>query len=228
MKPQTISTVVLAILWHQFMFAQSDSLTPNSSLMTLSNGSQSLQFFLVGQVTLAFKHHVSNQSAFRLSADISGLFEKQKEDYGRLDFSTQSRELTINNQSVKLGVEYLYYFESANKVKIFVGGGPSVAFTRSRYSRTNTMRTSSTTQVESNEQTENFWDVGIRGSAGVECHLYEFLSLIGQYQLFATYGPHKSEGSYSSSGNSSTQYYELIKIWRIQLMSIQLGVSIYL
>ena len=228
MKLQTIGTVVLTILWHQFSFAQTDSVVAANSLMALSNGSQCLQFFLVGQVTLAFKHHVSNQSALRLTADISGLFEKQNEDYSRLDFSTQSRERTINNQSVTLGTEYVYYFESVSRARLFVGIGPSVTFTRSRYVATNTMRTSSTTVVESNEQTNIFWDVGITGSAGIECQLYAFLSLIAQYKLSATYGPHKSEGSYSSSGTSSTQNYEFIKIWRVQLSSIQIGLSIYL
>ena len=144
------------------------------------------------------------------------------------DLSTENRHYVRNNQSIMVGCEYLYYLESASRVKFFVGGGPAVRFTRSRYKSTTTDQSLSGTQSESSENTDNFWEYGVKGGVGIEWHVYEFLSLLAQYQVVATYGSHRYEEAYSSSTYSESSHREEFhKVWQVQLNSIQIGMSVY-
>jgi hypothetical protein len=228
------SLVLSLLLFTQsVLLCQPDSVAVSNSLLTASVGSQAVQFFLIGQATVAYKYHLSSASALRLSADISGLFERETEDATSYDQSSRSSENNTDREFVSLAAEYLYCFNTTNKVRFFLAGGPSVTLDRQKEVNSRSEVDSYSTDSYQYDYSSVLWKFGIKASAGIECHVYEFLSFVAQYHVLATYGPNDYKSSSTSSStfsNSPITHHgeQHTRVWRLELSSIRIGASIYL
>jgi hypothetical protein len=218
--------IISLTLVDQTALSQEDSAGTSTSFL-MKNGTQALQFDLIGQVAASYKYHLSGQSALRLTADISGLFREDKEDYVGRDQSTDSRVTKVNSQQFKITPSYLFYFNAEKRVKLFVGVGPFVGFSRNRrdYSHVET----NPDRSYSFQETTVIWQYGVSGHGGLECHITDYLSMLAEYEIAAGYAPTNLDNAGSDSNSPSPySYSQRVRTWKIELSSLRVGVGVYL
>lgn len=215
----TVSTMpFLLLLSTNAAFSVVDS-TETQRLFPFEDNTQALQFHLVGQVAASYKFHFSPRSAVRLTADISGVLTDERKDISYDPGSTLSYDVRRNTQGLRINPSYLHYFYDAGRLKPFLGAGPFIGFNRNywEYSSKENDRPWSTYA-----ETTTTWQFGLAAHAGVECFLTDYLSILAEYELDASYEPSTVERS-----NQSSHSTDETNTWKVELTSLRIGIGFY-
>ncbi len=233
MGSSKFSLVVLSILFSaSSLFAQTDSLGYKNQF----------QFHLINGYSLSYLNSFSEESAlrFRVNVDIStdgsdsdGSYTNQfGANYNR---NSNSSDHNGNRQHLDFSAQYIFYPVRQSFFRIFVGIGPFLSLNRVFSKQTFTQATI--------YQQPYFWDnsddsllrrlyysfnLGVRGVIGVECYINKQISLVGEYDIYGSYGWNKEEFSHRYTYNKNTNDYSSSLTgnnWNAGLGGLRVGVS---
>jgi hypothetical protein len=153
-----------------------------------------LQFNIVNKTSLAYRYKLSVNSELRASLDFSGgIFDRRRNDVPVYDYGTDSLLFKFdevnssNSESIRLSVEYLYSFYRHKQVSLYCSAGPFISNTRDENQYTSKYSQYSQ-EIDNSHYIRFAWALGAIFSAGVECCVYEYVSILGEYSAILSYG----------------------------------------
>lgn len=219
--------LVLLSMLASVTYAQTDSVQAKIPLMINTENSKSLEFQPWQDVSISYKHQLTQHAALRHTLEISLSLsnENNDEDYTNRDVAgynySRSTSYRHNYQRIVFSSQYLIYPFTFSSAQIFTGGGPSFHFNRSyNFSDYSSQFTS--------EYTQYTYGIGAIGTAGIECFLNNRCSFLIQYQVSASYDWTNAEDihrSQTGSFENSTMYKAYSR--SLRLNSIRLGIAYY-
>jgi opacity protein-like surface antigen len=129
---------------------------------------------------LSYKHHTSDENAFRFSASIRFNKYNAEETMERthIDSAYLDQDRDHNYSSIEIIAEYIKYFNPKNEVKLFIGFGPRIAFNLNNYD-TDDVSGYGYSYVKINKNDR--YEFGFTSSLGVEWFFRENMSLHAEY-----------------------------------------------
>ena len=199
--------------------------TDSSNTLMLQEGSKAIQLYLINEISLAYKYHLSHSSALRVQLDVSAHLSNNSVEYKyvlKANDSTAKLDGVVirdNSGALQITLDYVFYLNPSDNFTVFLGLGPSFSYGRGIVERTYDDKN----VVYS--QTNYDYKVGLLGSVGMESLVFKNLRIIGQYDLSVLYGQSeiKTDGSYQNSYSTERRINRFV-----QLSSIKLGIVLYL
>jgi hypothetical protein len=218
-------------------------------------GAPALQFHLVGGFGVYYLGNWSANSYYRIGADASLSFSHTSgnDDENSTSSSTSGTSTSSDAQRYTdlPGNKYLSYQVAASglyvrpiveyaSTTLYVGGGPSVLYSRYAYSNSSTSTridtTSTSTGMSNGESHGKTCGIGPLALCGLKTRLISHVCLTAEVSLTAMYEwtwTSTSNSSHSTNTSSATSDYtesisSFSKGWSISLSSIRLGVIIEL
>lgn len=227
MKHLKLSLIVLAILFSSIsLFAQTDSVKCNSQI----------QFHLINGYSLSYLNMLSPSTGLRFKADLglSGSFEdsENNESYYGNSLNTVHKYKLDNNsnsQYLNLVVNYCWLSNITKEVRLYLGIGPLISFSRESNERNSeTITTSPNGASKSmNESTKSFIGLGIQGVLGIECAVTEKISLLAEFNLNGTYSWNhwNNKGEYQSEELTGIESTSDSNSWNYGLNNLKIGIA---
>ena len=179
-----MNRIYLTLTWALILASLGHSQTDSSS--------NALQFNFVNSASLAYRYRLSEASELRAGIDVSGsLSDRRRYNVPRYyaDSLTFDQVDTRTNLNLRLSIEYLYAFYTNENVSLYFSAGPfrSTTFWRDHYI------SEYATGVEDVTYRRYAWSIGAILGVGVQCRVYEFVSVLGEYTGTLSYGYEGSE-----------------------------------
>jgi hypothetical protein len=203
------------------------------ALTSLKKGSTALLFEIdrdlyinsyIGAIISAKKHVTDNSSLrFGLSGTFNFSSTKNKSIHKDANYNEENKS-NGNSQRISVNIEYLYYPVTNKKLTFFVGAGPSISYNHN-YSRNYILNGLDSNNWDENSRSKrNEWSLGLDSSVGIEIFIVNYIGLIAEYGLTATYRSSNnktiySEDEYRSDGES--------KSFGLDSQSKKIGLSFY-
>lgn len=198
--------------------------------------SNQLQFHFVNGYSFSYLKFLDNSSALRYKADVQLNYQTNDNDVTNRNYQAGSQNYELKNseegnsngQYFSVSVQYLFTWKAINHLEFFVGAGPILSFERSYYENVSTNNNITSNSKNEYSDLATSWGLGVLGSAGLQCKVYQNINLIAEYNLKLGYGWNKdiySNGYTSDSGSKSKN--ENIRegtSWNFNLSSIKLGI----
>jgi opacity protein-like surface antigen len=165
-----------------------------------------IQFYIVNQLIGAYKYHISEPSAFRITINVTGLFETGKQTSYADDTVQYDMQYADTKHFTEVKFQYLYNIKVNNIIGVFLGAGPlfNYAFSLNE-GRFSTI--------------EKTWNLGISTLAGLECVVYKNIGLFAEYEAALTWGKRKIDV------NNGYENYEF-DLSGSEFPGVRVGVSI--
>ena len=207
---------VVFILSLSKVFGQTDSIL----IIDQNNFANSIQLFIVNDISAGYNHMLSDKSVLNISVEISGGFLSEDSDRkvinssGSTTKTEESREDEI--QSYYLVSLFKYYLYDDAELKLFLGMGPIMGYNfiesvfRREDNRTSIFRSRTIS-------------AGISVNSGIEYNLTDRFLLIAEYRFQASY-----EWSFNkniSKSDSKTTIEWDIRRTRYDLKNIRIGIG---
>jgi len=198
------------------------------------------EFMFVNGYSITYSTNLTPCSALRYKLDLDINWNKDDTDSDRessiiLPDQSSSNNYSLyndenyNSQDISFAVQYLWINEINSKVKLSVGAGPFLEFSRSHdnYKSGYVYESGNSNDYENNRDSHTF-GVGLLGSIGLQCDLTESLSIVAQYDLTLKHGWTKSEIESTNTDPSLKNIQKTnndTNTWSFDLSSIKLGVG---
>jgi hypothetical protein len=150
-----------------------------------------IQFNFVNSASLSYRYLLSASSQLRASIDISGYLSDQKRSgvpvyYYSTDSLLYRYDVvnTSNDVNLRLSVDYLYTFYSHEHVSLYFSVGPFASTSHHE----DHWKDNYQSRVSDNTYKYAAWSVGAILGFGLQCRVYEFVSVIGEYTATMGYG----------------------------------------
>jgi len=169
---------VLLLLINTPLYSQSDSLQNKID--------NSIQLFLVNDISAGYNHMLSDNSALNISVDIGGLFYFDDVDYTSTYYNddtsanTRSENNEFERQEFSLIVLYKLYFYNDDDLRSHLAAGPLLGYGINE----NVFNRSSPNSIDRFERTIS---IGISLNSGIEMALTKRLLLLAEYRLDLSY-----------------------------------------
>ncbi len=182
----------------------------------------------------SMKYHFNDAYAIRLglstrmeAANASNAYYQS--DVANQDSLVQKQEDETNQKQIGLNVFLLKYLSINKPIKFYLGGGALIS--RS-WNTGNAIKHDDNYDAETNNDQVN-WTVGFRMLYGVEWFFHSHMSLQMDYGLGVFYNYYKKNqrktNSYNQLNNKITTKLKYDrKSWKVNPMSIMLGLTVYL
>jgi len=204
-----------------FMVRAQNSETPASPTTdSLSQTNKSIDFFLVNQLAFGYRCFVSDNRAWSVSADLSGSASSESREATP---ARQVQDVAENSFSLSISPQMQWFISiSTEKVRFFVGAGPTFKFARS-YRRVETHDQSGQPPYSNvNTWTTRTLEAGVLATCGLEVRVIQLLSFIAKYDLAGTYGKETQTYNYGGGG-----YDDAIKRWKLSLSQVRIGLGVH-
>jgi len=239
-----MKSVILCLLFSVFSFsnlsAQEDSKADSTKINSLQEGSWSVQFRITSNFNLSsfignnlsVKYHLAPHHAIRLGIAINGYNRSQ--DNNQQSNSEITDNQKINDFSILLRPQYIYYPYTDKSVVLFLGAGPYLRYDYLKLDGTRKHNVADTlvySDIEYRKQTRSYFGLSI--VAGVEVFILDFLSLHAEYGSLFYYSHYKQdrevtrEYSKPESSTSTTNTKGKDDNYYFTPESVLFGVSIY-
>ncbi len=194
---------------------------------------------------LSIKRQLNSHEAIQLGigGSLSDQSTSGSTQYNLGDTLTYGNSQTgaSNGGSIQVNLQYVYYPNPDADVNFYIGAGPTIGYSRSRYNTNYTpalpVPADSTVYIDypsSPNQNSTSWNAGVSAMAGVECFVWKFVSIHAQYGLNLTY----SESNYTSgyaydilrNGKlvpSTSSSHGSSHTWQFYPASVMFGLSVY-
>ena len=207
------------------VFSQSSNSSSKDTVQnSLKKGSLSLQFGIAANLSLqafndysiSVKYHISPKSALRL-----GIGGDYTATTGTVEFDHLNRDLIESSYSYSFDLSYLFYFNPASTVNVFLGGGPLISFSFS-----NNKDPYGNYEIDTYES--NSWGIGPKFVVGGEWFFLKKLSLFAEYEAYYNFGKSKSKST-SLILSTGEYHYENVEqnVISFKGNTARLGLSIY-
>ncbi len=206
---------MILILSLSNIFAQTDSV-----LTDQKNHVNSIQLYMVNDISAAYKHMFSDKSALDISVEINGgfLFDDTERKNTRADGFTNRRDESREDEAQRYHLVslYKYYPYRDRELKLFLGMGPLMGYEyreniyQDEDNRTYTYKSRSIS-------------AGISLNTGIEYHLTSRFFLIAEYRFLASYEWYIYKNIYKS--DSRTLDERTTNRIRYDLKNIRLGIG---
>ncbi len=231
MKRTKSSLIALTIFFSSIsLFAQTDSVKCNSQI----------QFHLVNGYSLSYLNMLSSSTGMRFKVDLALNGSSSNSDQVQNYFSSGSNnppsdiqkfnnDRSSDSQIINLIANYLWISNIVKEIRLYVGIGPMVSF--SRYSNENTQDRSAASYYSAsnsfNEQTSSSFGLGLQGTIGLECLVTEKISLLAEFNLDGTYSwvHWKDRNGNQQETLSRTETTEDGNSWGYGLNNLKIGIS---
>jgi hypothetical protein len=190
------------------------------SYSQIDSSRNALQFNFVNQTSLSYRYKTTDYSELRTTIDIAAkVTDKRTYDNPVYYFNSDSLlykydEVNSSNEEyIRFSIDYLFTFYRHKSVSMYLGVGPFISLSCSQYISTHEY---SNQEVRTSNNTYYQWMVGGIISVGLECQVYELVSMLGEYTGTIGYGYEKTRPI----------KYPDTRIISFQLGAIHIGVCI--
>lgn len=207
-------------------FSQSDS--------TQVDYKHAIQFYVIDEIITAYKYQFAENSAFRVLINATGLYNDKDSD--EIEYREQISDTVTfyenyqtirSNQYFEVKCQYLFFIDFNEIVKSYIGAGPFVSY---QFNQDESWRES----FYSNSQdihkgywrmNESIWSLGVSALIGLECKVFENISLFTEYEGFVSRGWQTNDW-FATNSTYNTDEYNIV-IWSYELEGLRIGLSIY-
>ena len=180
--------------------------------------------------TISLKRKLSDCSSLRFGISINAFINDTDQESKVMPTTTFQNNTSQNNDilSISFSSQYLWNTNIRNNVSAYCGIGPLFSY---GYNKTeNTTKTLNYESIVTSESvtSQNTFGLGVSGVVGVEWHVKDNISLLGEYETNASYQFTKRENE-TSDNNSNYHSNEERKEnnFIFQSVGVKLGVSVY-
>lgn len=231
MRHSRLSLIVLAIIISAIsLFAQTDSVKCNSQI----------QFHLINGYSLSYLSMLSPATGVRFKADLGLNGSSSNSDHLQNYFNSGSNSSasdeqrytedgSSSSQSLNLVVNYLWFSNITKEMRLYLGVGPMISF--SRYDNEHNQNRSASSFYEADksyyETTSSSFGLGFQAILGIECFITEKISLNAEFNLNGTYNWNHSMNKSGSqqTGWSKAETTVDGNSWNYGLNNLKIGVS---
>ena len=222
---------ILAVFFSSVLtYAQSDSSKSNSQF----------QFHLVNGFSLSYLRVTEASSGLRFKIDVGLLgtlgdgeyiqhYSTQNSNGVPAEVQNSNNDESSNSQSLKINVNYLWFSNIAEGIRVYFGAGPAVNYNRltSEINRDIHGTAFYPASKSLNKQTSSSFELGLMGAIGIECSISEKLSLLAEYNLEGTYiwGKSESRSENQLPSKSITESTENNNSWNYRLSNLKIGIA---
>lgn len=215
----------LVVLFNTSVYSQA----PDSTQSDMYN--HAIQFYLVNEIIVAYKHNIASNSAIRFLVNATGLFKDKISDeqiiYENRYGLVQEREIinyVINEHFYETKIQYLYSIDINKLLVFYFGGGPvfNYQFRNSEGSDKRYNSSDSITYSYSNQTIERNLGLGISALAGLDCNIYENINMFVEYEGLVTRSWQRRE----FISNVTYLDYLDFNIWTFELKGLRMGLSV--
>jgi opacity protein-like surface antigen len=181
---------VILLLCNIFSLSNAQTLPDSSKVF----GDHSMQFRVYDFISLSsfkgtllsYKHHTSDESAFRFGVSLRFQKYNTEESIERthIDSVFLDQDRDHNYASIEIMAEYIKYFNPRDEVKVFMGIGPRVEFSIKNF---DTDDVSAYGYSYTNIHKNNRYEFGLTFSYGLEWFFMKSMSLHAEYGFNLSY-----------------------------------------
>ena len=230
MRQSKLSLIVLTILFSSIsLFAQTDSVKCNSQI----------QFHLINGYSLSYLSMLSPTTGLRFKVDLglNGSSSNLDSEENHFNSGTGNNSIVqkVNNdgsnssQYVNLTANYFWLSNITKDIRLYLGMGPLLNFSRSGYKNNyDTAATSYYPASKSSQETTSYsFGLGFQGAIGLECRVTDKISLLAELNLNGTYSwSHSKDISEDhNSGWNRTERTSDGNSWSYGLNNIKIGIA---
>ncbi|MBN2425614.1 MAG: hypothetical protein JXR46_15620 [Calditrichaceae bacterium] len=209
----------LMLAFYSFLFGQNDS-------NTVDYKKNSIQFFLLNDISAAYKRHISTKTALRIQIDFNSSYSDARIRYdNNSDPNDKNEYLEKNgNHNIYLFIDYLLHKNLSEKIKFIYGIGPLFEY--------------SFGYLENTDHNEPRYDdltytskvsAGLNLITGIELKLNSMISLNAEYRVHGLRSWEKNDIKYNRLSEGRWESYHQYKTdtWKYNVNYVRIGVSVY-
>ncbi|GBD91867.1 hypothetical protein BMS3Abin04_02599 [bacterium BMS3Abin04] len=237
-----IIVIIVILLSTVNIYSQSNSDTTKQKPFKFYTNSfqfRILQFFSLADFQgglISYKYHFNNHYAFRFGLGIRLDNDNQDEEKNNLiDSITTSANYDLGSYHYSLQSQLLFYVNPQNDIKLYIGLGPYLSFSKTSRKLNNIDIISKKTDYKfSNTDVTETKDylLGVSSVYGVEWFFTKNMSLIAEYGFVLAYSNSKAEYRHSiyeknSKINHTNSYKRSSSGFKFNSSRVNFGLSVY-
>jgi opacity protein-like surface antigen len=151
------------------------------------------------------------------------LFKEENGQYehkGLFDTVLTDHKSENSQRFTEVKLHYLYNIKANNIIGLFLGAGPIFNYTYTVENRNRLVYIDTLTVNEYSGTSEKKWNIGITVLAGLECLIYQNISLFAEYESTFTWGKRNYDNGFT---NQSYEY----DLRGYEIIGLKMGLSIY-
>lgn len=183
---------------------------------------------------ISYKYHFNNHYAFRFGLGIR--LDNNNKDENKFTFIDSTNYLSNNDitkYEYSFTSQFLFYVNPQSDIKLFIGLGPYVSFSKNSSNNNSTTLYNDASAVNnSNIMKTTYHSLGISAVYGVEWFFLKKMSLVAEYGFSAGYYKSESDAkleSHDSNGKINPNLYSnnTSSGFRFNNNQVNFGLSVY-